>query len=60
MLGFKPRHGSERKGEEDHVVLRGKNEDHVFWGCFFLPHGLGSRRDFAKRKRRERTLAGGP
>ena len=24
--------------------------------CFFLPHGLGSRRDFAGKKRGERTL----
>ena len=27
--------------------------------CFFLPRGLGSRRDFAGKKRGERTLAGG-
>ena len=45
---LKPRRGSYRK--EDHVVL----------GCFFLPRGLGSRRDFAKKKRVGRTLAGGP
>ena len=42
------------------MVLRGKNEDRVFLGCFFLPHDLGSRRDFAGKKRGERTLAGGP
>ena len=35
-------------------------EDHVVLGCSFLPRGLGSRRDFAGKKRRERTLAGGP
>ena len=28
-------------------------------GCFFLPRGLGSRRDFAGKKRGERTLSGG-
>ena len=28
--------------------------------CFFLPCGLGSRRDFARKKRGERTLPGGP
>ena len=30
------------------------------FGLLPLPHGLGSRRDFAWKKRRERTLAGGP
>ena len=29
-------------------------------GCSLLPHGLGSKRDFAWKKRGERTLAGGP
>ena len=29
-------------------------------GAPFLPRGLGSRRDFAWKKRGERTLAGGP
>ena len=29
-------------------------------GYSLLPHGLGSRRDFAWKKRGERTLAGGP
>ena len=67
-LGFKPRSGSHRK--EDHAVLRGKGEDHevlkesredhVVLECFFLPRSLGSRRDFAGKKRGERTLAGGP
>ena len=46
--------------KEDHAVLRGKEEDHVDLECFFLPRGLGSRRDFARKKRGERTLAGGP
>ena len=30
------------------------------FGVFPLPRGLGSRRDFAWKKRGERTLAGGP
>ena len=45
---------------EDHEVLEEKREDHVVLGCSFLPRGLGSRRDFAGKKRGERTLAGGP
>ena len=45
---------------EDHVVLEERKEDHVVLGCSFLPHGLDSRRDFAGKKRGERTLAGGP
>ena len=44
----------------DHAVLEERKEDHVVLGCFFLPRNLGSRRDFARKKRRERTLAGGP
>ena len=36
-----------RGKEEDHVVLKERREDHVVLECFFLPHGLGSRRDFA-------------
>ena len=58
------------KRGEDHAILGEKTEDHVIWGektednlvleCSFLPHGLGSRGDFAKKKRGERTLAGGP
>ena len=28
--------------------------------CPFLPRGLGSRRDLARKKRGERTLVGGP
>ena len=49
-----------KESREDHVVLEERKEDHVVLGCFFLPRGLGSRRDFAKKKREERTLAGGP
>ena len=45
---------------EDHVVLGEKTEDHAALGCSFLPRGLGSKRDFARKKRGERTLAGGP
>ena len=48
------------KGREDHAVLKGKEEDHEVLECFFLPCGLGSRRDFAGKKGGERTLAGGP
>ena len=35
-------------------------QDHAALGCSLLPYGLGSRRDFAWKKRAERTLAGGP
>ena len=67
-LGFKRRCGSHRERgppgsggkEEDHAVLKESREDHVVLECFFLPRGLGSRRDFAGKKRGERTLAGGP
>ena len=45
---------------EDHPVLEERKEDHVVLECSFLPRGLGSRRDFAGKKRGERTLAGGP
>ena len=38
----------------------GQSQDHVTLGCSLLPHGLGRRRDFAWKKRGERTLAGGP
>ena len=38
----------------------GKCQDHEALGCSLLPHGLGSRRDFAWKTRGERTLAGGP
>ena len=48
------------KWEKDHTVLKESREDHEVLGCFFLPRGLGSRRDFAGKKRGERTLAGGP
>ena len=43
---------------EDHVVLEVKREDHVVLGCSFLPRGLGSKRDFAEKKRGKRTLDG--
>ena len=45
--------------EEGHAVLKESREDHEVLECFFLPHGLGSGRDFAKKKR-EKGLAGGP
>ena len=45
---------------EDHAVLEERKEDRVALGYSLLPHGLGSRRDFAGKKRGERTLAGGP
>ena len=46
--------------EEDHKVLKESRGGHVVLECYFLPHGLGSERDFAGKKRGERTLAGGP
>ena len=49
-----------KEKREDHVVLKESREDHEVLECFFLPNGLGSRRDFARKKRGERTLAGGP
>ena len=52
--------GKGLRGEKDHAVLKESREDHVVLESFFLPHGLGSRRDFAGKKRGERTLAGGP
>ena len=56
------RKGTMRFGEkkEDHAVLEERKEGHVVLGCFFLPCSLGSRRDFVRKKRGERTLAGGP
>ena len=53
-------HAVLRGKEEDHMVLKESKEDHVVLECFFLPLGLGSRRDFARKKRGERALAGGP
>ena len=38
----------------------GESWDLAALGCSLLPHGLGSRRDLAGKKRGERTLAGGP
>ena len=67
-LGFKLRRSShkgrgprssEGKGE-DHEVLKESREDHVVLEFFFLPRGLGNRRDFARKKRGGRTHAGGP
>ena len=52
---------------EDHAALvewephgLGESQDHVALGCSFLPRGLGSKRDFARKKRGKRTLSGGP
>ena len=45
---------------EDHKVLKESREDHEVLECCFLPHSLGSRRDFAGKKRGERTFGGGP
>ena len=45
---------------EEHEVLEERKENHVVLECSFLPRGLDSRRDFARKKRGERTLAGGP
>ena len=66
-LGFKPRHSSHNWGGENHAALAewgpcgfDESQDHVALGCSLLPTGLGSRRDFAWKKRGERTLAGGP
>ena len=39
--------GSKVNGEKDHAVLKEGKEDHEVLECFFLPRGLGSRRDFA-------------
>ena len=53
-------HGSEvnrenhevlRGKEKDHAVLKESKEDHEVLECSFLPCGLGSRRDFAGKKR---------
>ena len=46
--------------EGDHAILEERKENHVVLECSFLPRGLDSRRDFARKKRGERTLAGGP
>ena len=67
-LGFKPRRGSHRRRgphgsegkERGPRSSEGKREDHVVLECFFLPRGLGSRRDFTGKERGERTLAGEP
>ena len=46
--------------EEGHAVLKESREDHEVLECFFLPCGLGSRSNFAGKKRGESTLAAGP
>ena len=40
---------------EGHAVLKENREDHEALEGFFLPRGLGSRGDFAKKKRGGRT-----
>ena len=45
--------GGEEKGPRG---FGGVGEDHVALGCSLLPRGLGSRRDFAWKKRGERFL----
>ena len=50
-----PGEGHEALAERGPCCL-GKREDHISLGCSFLPRTLGSRRDFARKKRRgERT-----
>ena len=44
----------------DQAGLEEKREDHSVLECSFLPCVLGSSIDFARKKRGERTLAGGP
>ena len=44
---------------EDQMILGEKREDHEVLGCSFLPRSLGSR-TLPRKKRGERTLAGGP
>ena len=44
-----------KESREDHVVLEERKEDHMVLECSFLPLGLGSRRDFAGKKRGGRT-----
>ena len=38
------------------MVLKESREDHVVLECFFLPHGLGSRRDFAAIEREDHAV----
>ena len=44
----------------NHKALAGGLGTICLWGASFLLHGLGSRRDLARKKRGERTLGGGP
>ena len=48
------------RSRERTTWLCGVGGDHVALGCSLLPRSLGSRRDFARKNRGERTLAGGP
>ena len=43
-------------GEDHAVLMEGKEDDHVVLECFFLPRGLGSRRDFAAIEKGEKGL----
>ena len=38
------------------MILKESREDHEVLECFFLPCGLGSRRDFARKKGEEGLL----
>ena len=38
------------------MVLKEKEEDHEVLECFFLPRSLGSRKDFAGKKREKGLL----
>ena len=42
------------------MVLKESREDHEVLECCFLPHGLGSRRDFARKKGEVGLLLVGP
>ena len=55
---LKPRHGSH--GERRPCGFGGEEGGPCGFGVLLLPRGLGSRRDFARKKRGERILAGGP
>ena len=52
--------GSEVNREKTMRFWRRGRRTMWLWSAPFLPHSLGSRRDFAGKKRVERTLAGGP
>ena len=42
----------------DHAALKESREDHEVLECFFLPRGLGSRRDCREEKGRKDLLVG--